>query len=255
MKRIYLLMILFVAAAANAFAQRSVDLEVTMAQPTTSTVVNPGNAGFNIDVIIKNLGPDSLKSTTDSTMWYATISSSPISWTFSGNTGTVWLRYNRGLKMNDTMHMTFNGIAFSQYSSEKDSNRTLCWYAFPIGKKPSDTIKDPNTANNSKCVSFMFRKTKFPQAVANVTANDVCVIYPNPAQNAANFSFNVASPSAVTLVITDMTGRVVVNKEMGVMTTGSHSIPVDTKNLPNGTYTSQLYVGKEMMTGKLNIQR
>lgn len=258
MKRIYLLMALFVLGTSSAFAQRVCDLQVTMASPTSSTVLNPGNSSFNLDVIIKNNGPDSLKGSTvtDSMRWYATIQGSLINFTIGSQSGTNWIRWNKGLKTGDTTHITFNGLAFSGYSATADSMRTMCFYAFPKGKT-GDTIMDPNTANNNNCVSFMFKKTAFPSNVTTATRNGVndVTLYPNPVTTTANFSFETVVNAEVVVKVLDLNGRIVIEENKGEMTAGKHSIQVNTAALTNGNYIYQVFVGNNVTLGKLTIEK
>lgn len=243
--------------ATSAFAQRVCDFQVTLASPTSSTVLTPGTAAFNLDVVIKNNGPDSFKSTsvTDTILWYATIQGSKISFTIGSNTGTNWLRWNVPIKSGDTAHITFNGLSFSGYTGVADSMRTLCFYANPKGKA-ADTIKDNNLTNNSSCATFKFGKT--PPAGINTVAksgvNNV-TLYPNPAAATANFDFETAINAAVNVNILDMAGRLVAEENKGEVKAGKHSIQVNTSNLPNGDYIYQVYVGNNVTIGKLTISK
>lgn len=253
MKRIYLLMLLFVAVATNAFAHRKIDFQVTLAKPTTSTVVNPGNSAFDIDVVIKNVGPDAFKAS-DTIYWYATIQGSPISWSFNGQTGIVWLRWGKALNPNDTMHMTFNGIAFGGYTGAADSTRTLCFNVFPVGPD-ADTIADNTTGNNSPCVSFLFKKTN-GTGISTVSASGSSVtLYPNPATSVANVEVEMKKAADVTIKVLDMTGRVVTEVKKGMQSVGTVNIPVDVNNLANGLYIYEAILGDETITGKFNVQK
>ncbi|MCB0698115.1 MAG: T9SS type A sorting domain-containing protein [Chitinophagaceae bacterium] len=256
MKRIYLLMILFVAFAANSFAQRTSDIKVTLASPTSSTILTAGGS-FNVDAIVTNLGPDSIKYTGDSILWYMAIQNSLVNLSIGGQSGTTWLRYHKPLKTGDTLHITFTGLTPSNYTGAADSQRTFCFFAFPRGPQ-GDTIADPNmtpisTSNNRACATFLWKKTVGIEDIQGVGANSVKV-FPNPASYYTQVAFENNSPATVKLVVLDVTGRTVLNVDKGTMNAGQHNFRVDTDKLRSGIYVYQLYVGSDLTTGKLTIQ-
>ena len=253
MKRIYLLMILFVAFAGNAIAQRTADIKVTLAQPTTSTVLNPGGS-FSVDAIIQNLGPDSIKYTGDSIVWYMAIQNSLVNLTIGQQTGSIWLRYNKPMKTNDTFHIAFSNLTPNGYNGVADSQRTFCFYAFPRGPQ-NDTIRDPNaspitSSNNRACVTFLWKKTVGIEDIQGGGTNDVKV-FPNPATESTTISFDAYEASDVKLYVMDLTGRRVMTLDKGQMSAGNHLLKLNTSELASGIYVFQLYVGNDMTAGRL----
>lgn len=255
MKRIYLLL-LSVLLVTGAQAQRVADIQVSLNSPKTTDVVTAGGS-FSVDAVIKNLGPDSIKYNSDSVLWYMSVGGGLINLTIGSSSGTTWLRYHKQLKTNDTLHITFNNLTPTGYVSEKDSNRTFCFYAFPRGTKPSDTIKDPVTTNNSACVSFLWKATQFPAAVKSIVGNgtNTVVLYPNPAKEVTNFDFEMVTPAEVSIKVLDAMGRVVLDRNAGTLEAGKHTLPLITNSLASGTYTYQLYIGNNLAVGKLSIEK
>lgn len=256
MKRIYLLMILFVAFAGNAIAHRTSDIKVTLAKPTSSTILTAGGS-FDIDAIIQNLGPDSIRSATDSIQWFATIQNGLINFTIGSQSGTIWLRYNTRMNTNDTFHVRFNGLTPTNYTGVADSQRTLCFYAVPMGPN-SDTIRDPNlnpiaSSNNRACATFTWKKTVGVNDVQGGGTNNV-KIFPNPAKGEANISFENNSPADVTLAILDLTGRKVASVNKGIMGTGNHTLQFSTAHLAPGIYVYELTVGNDMTAARFTVQ-
>jgi len=256
MKRIYLLLLLTVAMTSAAFAgSRPINLNVTLASPTSSTVVTWGGS-FNVDAIIKNTGTDSLRYT-DSVLWFMSISNQLISLdlTGSGQASPYWLRFHQTLKTNDTFHVHINGLKLTSPQTV-DSNRTLCFYAYPLSGPTPDTIAEANTADNKACATFMFNKNAFPASVGNVTnAGTVVSVYPNPANAVLNFNVNTVETAEIKVEIMDLSGRVVLQSNQGTMAPGAHTIPLDTKSLQNGFYLYRVYSGGELSAGKIMIDK
>jgi hypothetical protein len=65
-------------------------------------------------------------------------------------------------------------------------------------------------------------------------------IYPNPASTSATFSFNLEGPERISLIIIDMSGRLVYEHEHGILFQGKNQIQLDLSALPNGLYTCLL---------------
>jgi len=78
-------------------------------------------------------------------------------------------------------------------------------------------------------------------------------IYPNPAQQEAYFDINVESAEQVTLIITDMQGRLIVQKDYGVLN-GAFKLPIQTELLPNGIYMVNITVGTDRQTQRLIVE-
>lgn len=253
MKRIYLFILMLAMSVGTSYAHRNADIQVTLTSPTSSTILTPGGS-FSVNAVIKNLGPDSIKYAGDSILWYMAIQNGLVNLTIGSQTGTVWLRYNKPLKTNDTFQINFNGLTPTSYSGAADSMREFCFYAYPKGPA-SDTFKDANTANNKACVTFLWKKTLGVENVAGQGYHKVKV-YPNPARESMNIGFDViGSTSAVRVKIMDVTGRVVMEENKGDMTPGSHTVPVDTRSLPAGVYVYELQIGNDMTAGRFDVQK
>ncbi|MBO7277600.1 MAG: T9SS type A sorting domain-containing protein [Bacteroidales bacterium] len=80
--------------------------------------------------------------------------------------------------------------------------------------------------------------------------------YPNPATNNATISYSLNKSGNVSIVITDLMGRVVMNMEQGNQTAGvAYTVDVNTANLANGTYFYTLTVNGERETKKFVVSK
>ncbi len=74
--------------------------------------------------------------------------------------------------------------------------------------------------------------------------NNVAVkMYPNPVSSQATLSFELTESGNVSYYVFDMTGRIVMNQELGRMSEGSHQININAENLGSGSYILRLSQG------------
>jgi hypothetical protein len=64
-------------------------------------------------------------------------------------------------------------------------------------------------------------------------------VYPNPADNAVNLSFNSFVNSQLTYQLRDLAGRLI-KTEVLPINQGENLFPIDLSNMPNGVYMLQL---------------
>ena len=86
----------------------------------------------------------------------------------------------------------------------------------------------------------------------NFSVND---IYPNPANEAAELTFNLNAQSNVNIQIFDLLGHNVANVMNNVLGQGLHGVNIDVNGLNNGTYYVRLTVGGQSITKSLNVIR
>ena len=80
--------------------------------------------------------------------------------------------------------------------------------------------------------------------------------YPNPATDNATISYSLNKSGNVSIVITDLMGRVVMNMEEGNQNAGvNYTVNVNTANLANGTYFYTLNVNGEKQTKKFVVSK
>lgn len=72
-------------------------------------------------------------------------------------------------------------------------------------------------------------------------------VYPNPATNNVSISLNLDKSSDVTVMVTDILGKVIAVYNEGQLSEGSSTIAVDVANLPAGTYNINVVAEDGMM--------
>ena len=94
----------------------------------------------------------------------------------------------------------------------------------------------------------VFRCENYKKDFANVPENEeVSTInvsmYPNPVASQATLSFNVEESANVSYQVFDMTGRMVMNQNLGRLVAGEHQVSVNAENLSTGSYILRLSQG------------
>ena len=87
------------------------------------------------------------------------------------------------------------------------------------------------------------------QEVTTISVN----MYPNPVASQATLSFNVEESANVSYQVFDMTGRMVMNQNLGRLISGEHQVSVNAENLSTGSYILRLNQGANNATVKFLV--
>lgn len=104
----------------------------------------------------------------------------------------------------------------------------------------------------------VFRCENYKKTFASVPENssDVNVnlsMYPNPVSSQATISFDLKESCNVTYQVFDMTGRMVMNQNMGRMSEGEQQININAENLSSGSYILRLNQGAKNNSVKFMV--
>ncbi|MEO9531220.1 MAG: T9SS type A sorting domain-containing protein [Crocinitomicaceae bacterium] len=80
-------------------------------------------------------------------------------------------------------------------------------------------------------------------------------VYPNPANDQVNLSFNLANNEKVAYFVTDITGKVIYSVSETELQSGAQKFTIDTNNLTDGVYFINLQIGGKNITKKLVIAK
>ena len=87
-------------------------------------------------------------------------------------------------------------------------------------------------------------KKEFDNVPENEVVNTITVnMYPNPVASQATLSFNVEENANVSYQVFDMTGRMVMNQNLGRLNAGDHQVSINAENLSTGSYILRLSQG------------
>lgn len=244
MKKIFILLIpVLTACSIQAFSQkRTIDLTATLLSPVNNDVANPGQQ-INITTRIKNLGPDTLTQS-DTIEFMLIYDGYPIQF---GNPPLPYLPLNAPyLEPGDSTQSNFQ---FTISNNWPTGPASFC--VVMLMRNAQDTIVDNDTLNNKSCAAI---SVEYPVSVNVLTSTigDVSV-YPNPVSDMANFAVTLNKASDVQVIVTDITGRVVMN-ELRNNLQGKQVIKINTSSLSEGTYLYKVNTGSEVKTGKMIVR-
>lgn len=92
-------------------------------------------------------------------------------------------------------------------------------------------------------------------SVADVISEESISIYPNPASTEVKVSFMVSKATDVQIQVIDMMGRVLQTIDGGQLTTGNHTLTINTQNLASGIYNVKILTAGGNHTERLTVVR
>lgn len=78
---------------------------------------------------------------------------------------------------------------------------------------------------------------------------------PNPFNQTSRVSFELPSTQEVSLEIMDLSGKIVQNKNVGILNAGIHTIEINAENLNSGVYFYTLVSGTSRTTNKMVVKK
>jgi hypothetical protein len=102
---------------------------------------------------------------------------------------------------------------------------------------------------------FIVRGVEVATGIEENAAVTELSAYPNPASEMVTVKYGINTTANVSLVITDITGKVVASNDYGVQNQGNYSVKIDTENMSNGVYFYTLNVNGVTSTEKLTITK
>lgn len=78
-------------------------------------------------------------------------------------------------------------------------------------------------------------------------------IYPNPVRNNAQVNVKLDSDASVSYTIYDLSGRMIVNNNLGTYAKGTHTLNINTANLSNGSYIIRVQAGDKSESTKFLV--
>lgn len=254
MKKLFtILSLILVCNIAN--AQRLIDLSATIVKPAVSAIIHSGDT-ISVQAVFTNVGSVAIKTIDTLYFQWGILDTSRTNVYYAYPNASQFLKLGRqkALAKNDTIQLNLKFLPLG-YSYATDSLRKMC---IVVGayNLTADSVRDVNTANNLACnlVTLKMHTAAIPSVNNNTNVTKV-FLFPSPAQNVANFDLDVVSTNQVTINIYDMVGRLVTTKNVGTLSAGQHSIPVNTTELLNGVYIYNVISGGEISSGKFSIAK
>jgi len=141
----------------------------------------------------------------------------------------------------DTVTIAIDDTGIPQYeqTSLYFDPATNTWYIWESGNVPA----------------MMIRSVVDPIIGINEINNSVNLFscMPNPANNTTQISYELKNNEKVSIIITDIAGRIVKTLNQGTQTKGNYSVDLDLSNLTSGTYFYTLKTATAQATEKLIV--
>ncbi len=256
MKRIYLLMTLALGFSTAAFAQRSVDMQMTQTYPTGGFVSVSEDedpdmqtdawAGNDFSIGIKNLGPDVING--DDT---AIVGLAIFGQYVHGSLAGV-----NGIAVGDEVFLNYADLGFTydpdQITNSQANTESLCDSLYMVDVAGA-VIADPVIANNHNCASVTFN-------IWFLNVNDVnkangFSMYPNPAATKLNLVSTFNNAKNANVIIRDVVGKTVFTQNLGTNLNGKQTFALDISNFVTGMYVIELNVDGNRITRQIQVQK
>jgi hypothetical protein len=245
MKKIFTLIALL-GLAFGANAQRSIDISATLTSPPSTSHIDSSTV-LNFDFYLTNTSSTPTDAN-DSLVFAITLAGRALS--FDGNAADTLYYVKKVMNNGDTVQVKFDNLKFTNYPFTSSGNTSICVVFAGILNR-SNAVADNNTANNTSCNTIPVWGLNVPK----VTNVGTLSVYPNPAQSNLNMDVNLNEGGNVTVNIVDVTGRIVLSENKGLLNAGEHKLNINTGNLDNGVYIYQLMVNGEMTTGRFSVSK
>lgn len=275
MKKILTSLALLGAVAGGAYAQKTADLAISEFFPQNDSVYANLSTGdtFYVGFIITNNGTDAVaeSDTIDVITEGYWIGESGTSYTNdyivtgvnipSGASDTALFYAIQGENIG---YGTQNGAADSVYitwptNATVDVNFwMLAWDADGnlftddgVGDDPQTV--DDITGNNTMTLHLTFGD---PTGISEINYKKESLnIYPNPANANVNVKYNFTKATEAGIRVVDVTGRTVINNNLGKQAAGEKVFTVDVSSLAPGMYTVELVTDDVRAISKLTVTK
>ncbi len=203
---------------------------VTVVNPTTATIKVTGLAGFSKYALSNVDGP--LPVTLLSFSGYKDGSRNQLSWTTASELN------NRGFEVQrSTDGVNYTAIGFVNSLANGGNSNDQLSYRFtdntPAGVKQYYRLRQEDVDGRSKLSNIVLINGN------KATGVMISGLFPNPANDMVNVLVSVPGRTQLTLLVTDVAGRILSQKAVSAET-GSNTIQMNVGNFSSGTYMVRL---------------
>lgn len=271
MKKFFTSVAVIAACAVGAFAQKNVDLGISVLAPQNNTAYpNLVDGQDSIPFFFEIVNNGTANVTVDDTLVLTYVGS------FVGQNTNTRYRINEPISnytlasgQKDTLGFFLKqGDLFASSSTEdirvkfpNNAHDTLGVFIFGIDANGNlfidegiDEATGTISGNNISRVALTFGT---PTSLKNVFANkaEALNVYPNPSNGNVNIKHALSTATEVSVKVTDIAGRVVFTQNYGKQAAGEQTFNMNLANLANGVYAIELTAGSQRATSKFTIKK
>lgn len=96
--------------------------------------------------------------------------------------------------------------------------------------------------------------TDYNVDIQPVLANNSVKVYPNPAASIANINIQMANAGNAIVKVYDLSGKLVINENLGTLSEGGHIHTINCENLRQGMYIVNVVMGRQSAATKLVVR-
>lgn len=128
-----------------------------------------------------------------------------------------------------------------------DDNATVCYG--PFGQ--NQAVNWYSGWSFSPAIRMNFH----PNEIVELNGLSSLDIYPNPSINETTVTFDLINAAETKIQVTDLTGRMVYEEELGNLQSGRSQVSLNTSNYKNGVYIVNVSVDGNVSTKRLTVQK
>lgn len=131
-------------------------------------------------------------------------------------------------------------------------NLNLAYYPTIVLICPDHTTTEVGQQSYSTWKNAILNCPGLATSINETDAISVTSIYPNPATDIANVSFDVKDAGNAKIEILNAVGQVIISQDLGIVS-GQQNVAISTSDLSTGIYIVRIFVGENITTSSLSI--
>ncbi|MEI6124324.1 MAG: T9SS type A sorting domain-containing protein [Bacteroidota bacterium] len=155
--------------------------------------------------------------------------------------------------LTDNVIHDYDECVFGSMSYTSDNRIHLMYQA---DETPGTAVKDLANWGDNRIYYTNILKTDIGATDIGVSENQnetSMSIYPNPSTDYTNIDLNLTKSSNVTLTVTDLVGKQIMNTSFGQLSSGNHNLAVSVTNFKSGIYFFTVQTADSKTTRKIVI--
>ena len=141
-------------------------------------------------------------------------------------------------------------------------DKGVTWFAYNSGLPEAVMVFDLEySPSDRNMVAFTFGHGAYKIAldqlsvdVKNISDNVYEKIYPNPVKDILNIEIASSHPSKVEMFIYDLSGKIILNKLLGILNPGKNNFKINCSSLNNGIYFIKTLIGEKVVVKKIFVE-
>lgn len=169
----------------------------------------------------------------------------------SADNGNTWSDF---IDITGSIVHNFNECVFPTVALRSNSKVHVI---FQMDDEPGLAVRgDSDPYSDNTIVHSAVPKSDFGVGITDIdpVGLNISGNYPNPAHGQTTIMTTINKPAALSMQLTDISGRLINQTDKGMCQPGTHYFILDCKNIPQGVYFYTVRAGNVTRTGKMIVQ-